>query len=43
MWCIEYTLEQLRKVEDGYSDDYGRIIGKTHLTDGETSKWGRSS
>ncbi|MFD0798876.1 glycoside hydrolase family 65 protein [Maribacter chungangensis] len=38
-WCIEYTLEQLNKVKDGYSDDYGRIIGKTKLTDVECEAW----
>lgn len=38
-WCIEYALEQLKKVEEGYSDDYDRIIGKTKLTDNEKSRW----
>lgn len=38
-WCIEYTVEQLQKVKDGYPDDYHRIIGKTKLTDTEKSKW----
>lgn len=38
-WCINYTLEQLRKVKDGYADDYGRIMGKTKLTDRECEKW----
>jgi maltose phosphorylase len=40
-WCINYTLEQLTKVKDGYPDDYARIIGKTKLTDSECDKWGK--
>jgi len=42
-WCIEYTLEQLEKVKDGYEPDYERIIGKTELTDTEISKWKKVS
>ncbi len=38
-WCINYTLEQLQKVKDGYSEDYGRVIGKTKLTAMETDQW----
>ena len=38
-WCIDYALEQLDKVAQGYKKEYGRIIGKTKLTDGEVSKW----
>lgn len=38
-WCIDYTIEQLEKVKEGYPDDYKRIIGKTHLTETETEKW----
>ncbi|WP_276169123.1 glycoside hydrolase family 65 protein [Zobellia alginiliquefaciens] len=38
-WCIEYAVEQLHKVEDGYNEDYRRIIGKTKLTDNEVSQW----
>ena len=38
-WCIDYTVEQLQKVKEGYPDDYDRIIGKTKLTDSEKSKW----
>ncbi len=40
-WCINYTLEQLTKVKDGYPDDHARIIGKTKLTDNECEKWGK--
>lgn len=38
-WCMEYTLEQLQKVKEGYAEDYDRIIGKTKLSDGETEQW----
>ncbi|MGB5821987.1 MAG: glycoside hydrolase family 65 protein [Saonia sp.] len=38
-WCINYTLEQLQKVKEGYPDDYDRIIGHTHLKDQETEGW----
>lgn len=38
-WCINYTLTQLDKVKNGYPDDYGRVVGKTKLTDRECEKW----
>ncbi|WP_204344024.1 glycoside hydrolase family 65 protein [Psychroserpens algicola] len=38
-WCIDYTIETLAKVKEGYSDDYSRIIGKTKLTDNELDLW----
>ena len=38
-WCINYAIEQLDKVKEGYSQDYGRIIGITKLTTDEISKW----
>ncbi|WP_445384012.1 glycoside hydrolase family 65 protein [Robiginitalea sp. IMCC44478] len=38
-WCIQYTLEQLEKVKEGYPEDYERIIGITKLTEIETDKW----
>ncbi|MGB5188664.1 glycoside hydrolase family 65 protein [Robiginitalea sp.] len=38
-WCIRYCLEQLRKVKDGYPEDYQRIIGHTRLTEQETRQW----
>jgi maltose phosphorylase len=38
-WCLQYALEQLEKVKDGYVHEYKRIIGKTRLTDTETSQW----
>ncbi|MFT4830691.1 MAG: maltose phosphorylase [Psychroserpens sp.] len=38
-WCINYTLEQIGKVKDGYSDDHKRIIGMTKLTVAEMDSW----
>jgi len=38
-WCIAYTLEQLVKVEEGYPEDFNRIIGKTKLTNRECDSW----
>lgn len=38
-WCIEYCLEMIDKVKDGYEDDYHRIMGLTHLNEGELAKW----
>ncbi len=38
-WCIDYTLEQIGKVNDGYADDYKRIMGKTKLNDRELDSW----
>jgi maltose phosphorylase len=38
-WCINYTLEQLQKVKEGYPEDYDRIIGLTKLMDIETEEW----
>jgi maltose phosphorylase len=38
-WCLEYTLEQLQKVREGYPEDYDRIIGVTRLRDSETDFW----
>jgi len=38
-WCIDYTLQQLQKVKDGFSEDYNRVIGKTRLSDDETRQW----
>ncbi len=38
-WCIDYTVEQLQKMEDGYREDYYRIQGKTRLTNSEVSQW----
>ena len=38
-WCIQYALEQLQRVKDGYPDDYARVIGHTNLTGNETDQW----
>jgi len=38
-WCMEYTVDQLQKVKEGYKEDYTRIIGRTGLTKTETDKW----
>jgi len=34
-WCIEYAVENIRKVETEFKDDYGRIFLKTALTNTE--------
>ncbi|WP_343488040.1 glycoside hydrolase family 65 protein [Allomuricauda sp. d1] len=38
-WCIDYTLEELEKVKEGYPEDYDRIIGLTKLSASETEQW----
>ncbi|MFH6603469.1 glycoside hydrolase family 65 protein [Maribacter algicola] len=38
-WCINFTVEQLNKVKDGYPDDYKRIVGLTKLNDREIGQW----
>jgi maltose phosphorylase len=38
-WCINYTLEQILKVKEGYSEDYHRIMGITKLSENETDQW----
>jgi maltose phosphorylase len=38
-WCIDYAVEQLQKVKDGYPEDYSRVIGVTKLSEAETRKW----
>ncbi|MGB6268754.1 MAG: family 65 glycosyl hydrolase domain-containing protein, partial [Olleya sp.] len=38
-WCIDYTLEQIIKVKEGYNEDYLRISGKTKITDSELEAW----
>ncbi len=38
-WCINYALEQLQKVKNGYWDDYQRIIGYTNLKISEIEDW----
>ncbi|MBU2995517.1 glycoside hydrolase family 65 protein [Cellulophaga baltica] len=38
-WCINFTIEQLKKVADGYDQDYDRIIGVTKLSENEIDAW----
>ncbi len=38
-WCIQFCLEQLAKVKEGYPEDYQRIVGHTKITDKETELW----
>ncbi|WP_299128134.1 glycoside hydrolase family 65 protein [uncultured Winogradskyella sp.] len=40
-WCIDYTLEILNKVKEGYKEDYKRVIGKTNLSDNELVQWSK--
>jgi len=38
-WCLEFTLEQIEKVREGYPEDYDRIVGVTRLKDAELDFW----
>ena len=38
-WCINYALENISKVKEGYADDYARIKGKTKISDNELDLW----
>lgn len=38
-WCIEYAIEQLHKVKEGYPTDHDRIIAHTKVTDDEVELW----
>ncbi|WP_299102191.1 glycoside hydrolase family 65 protein [uncultured Winogradskyella sp.] len=38
-WCIDYTLETIKKVKEGHSDDYARISGKTKISHEELALW----
>ena len=38
-WCLQYTKRQVEKVQDGYPDDYARIIGVTKLKSSKLLKW----
>jgi maltose phosphorylase len=37
-WCIDYTIEQIQKVEQEYSSDYTRILNKVKLSQAEISE-----
>ncbi|MDG1804503.1 glycoside hydrolase family 65 protein [Flavicella sp.] len=38
-WCIEYAVENLKKIEKEYTSDYSRIIALTNLTVEEIEAW----
>lgn len=38
-WCINYTIEQINKVQNEYSADYSRIMSKVNLDDAEIAHW----
>ncbi len=38
-WCIEYALENIKKIEAEFNSDYVRILNKTKLSTNETEKW----
>ncbi|CAM1368699.1 glycoside hydrolase family 65 protein [Tenacibaculum xiamenense] len=40
-WCINYTMENIKKIKNDFSVDYNRIMAKVSLTDNEISKWKR--
>jgi maltose phosphorylase len=38
-WCIDYTIEQINKVEKEYTSDYARIMSKVNLDNAEITHW----
>ncbi|MBR9847119.1 MAG: glycoside hydrolase family 65 protein [Algicola sp.] len=38
-WCIDYALENIKKIEEEYSSDYTRIMHKVKLSTSEMSQW----
>lgn len=38
-WCIDYTVEQIQKIEKEYSSDYTRILNKVKLSATEINHW----
>jgi maltose phosphorylase len=38
-WCIDYTVEQINKIEKEYSSDYTRILNKVKLSQSEINHW----
>ena len=38
-WCIDYTLENIEKIENEYSSDYTRIMHKAKLSKAELTQW----
>lgn len=38
-WCINYTVEQIARVQDEYATDYTRVMHNTKLSKAEISEW----
>ena len=38
-WCIDYTIEQINKIEKDYSSDFARIMSKVKLDTAEILHW----
>ncbi len=38
-WCIDYTIEQIEKIESEFHTDYVRILNKAKLSKAEISEW----
>jgi maltose phosphorylase len=38
-WCIDYTIEQINKVEKEFYSDYTRIMNKVNLDNAEIAHW----
>jgi len=38
-WCINYAIENIRKVDSEFNSDYSRILNKTKLSNSEIEKW----
>lgn len=38
-WCINYAMENIRKVQQEFNSDYQRIIEKTNIDSNELEKW----
>lgn len=38
-WCIDYTVEQISRVEKEYTSDFSRIMGKVKLDAAEILNW----
>ncbi len=38
-WCIDYTLEQIQKIEKEFGSDHTRIMNKAKLSNAELDNW----
>ncbi|MFD0863536.1 glycoside hydrolase family 65 protein [Sungkyunkwania multivorans] len=38
-WCIDYTIENIKKIESEYTEDYDRVMDKVNLDWAEVEKW----